>query len=192
MKLTNRTGFTLIEILVVLSLFGIIMMTLTTVMISIIKESNRSLVLNEVRQNAEKIMANIGSEVRSAGCMQFTRSAGVNTLSIFTDKSCSNLKVSYISGPGPSYTFNKANPATQNLISSNVVVVNCGSGPNSCGNAPCINGFDVVQADGSLIPDGGTTGSVKVTLSVQQTPKADLRNDFCGFVSLTNTFTPRN
>lgn len=59
-----KKGFTLIELVVVLGIFGILMVAGTEFFIQVIKNSNQATMQNEVRQEANKIMQDITNEAR--------------------------------------------------------------------------------------------------------------------------------
>ncbi len=59
-----KRGFTLIELVVVLGIFGILMVAGTEFFIQVIKNSNQATMQNEVRQEANKIMQDVTNEAR--------------------------------------------------------------------------------------------------------------------------------
>ncbi|MBI3559111.1 type II secretion system protein [Candidatus Gottesmanbacteria bacterium] len=66
-SLNIDAGFTLIELVVVLGIFGILMVAGTEFFIQVIKNSNQATMQNEVRQEANKIMQDIVNEARKPG-----------------------------------------------------------------------------------------------------------------------------
>lgn len=59
-----KRGFTLIELVVVLGIFGILMVAGTEFFIQVIKNGNQATMQNEVRQEANKIMQDVANEAR--------------------------------------------------------------------------------------------------------------------------------
>lgn len=60
----NKKGFTLIEIMIVLAIFGVLMIAGSDMLINVLQNSAKSVTQNEVRQNANKIMQDITSQLR--------------------------------------------------------------------------------------------------------------------------------
>ena len=175
----KKKGFTIIELMVVIALFGVLITVLTPVVIQAIQGANRASIQNEVRQNAQKVFSDLGTEIRKASCLTYSSSGTTNTLSTYSDSGCVNSVATYTSDGGAK-TFTKTIGAFPpiNLLSTQVAPVSCGVSGSSCGTASCTtNGFTVTGYDGSPIV-GNYPNAVKVTLTVQQTP-GQTRSDFC-------------
>ena len=65
-----KKGFTLVELMVVLGVFGVITVVATRILLQIIQDSNKTTLQNELRQTAERIMSDVGSEIRRSGCVK--------------------------------------------------------------------------------------------------------------------------
>lgn len=74
----NKKGFTLIEIMIVLAIFGVLMIAASDMLINVLQNSAKSVSQNEVRQNANKIMQDITSQIR--GSTGVTQSASPWTI----------------------------------------------------------------------------------------------------------------
>lgn len=72
----TKKGFTLIELVVVLGIFGILMVAGTEFFIQVIKNGNQATMQNEVRQEANKIMQEVVNEARKPGAT----AANLNTI----------------------------------------------------------------------------------------------------------------
>lgn len=176
-------GFTLVEMAVAIGIFGIVATVLTNIILKVILESNRSLTQNEIRQNAERVMADIGSEIRKASCVKFVSP----TLTTYSDKGCSvaNLIATYTVSATPNFKLTKSvvgGPALD-LLSEATIATDCPAA-SKCS-------MTLTGCTSGLVVSGAGTGATAVSLTIQQKPKS-VRTDFCGQVKLTDTFTPRN
>lgn len=198
-----KKGFTLIELLVVLGLFAILTLSATNFLIQMVQNSNRVTTENEVRQNANKIMQEIGTSIRTAGCVNWQTGAknypdladGQVDMTIWTySDNCNTLvdefKVfftdprDYHDLPSDNHRGNQGKVYRNGRqISSEwgVAALSCANG-GQCGTN-CVNGLSV---SGSA----GTNKAVTVNLTVQATTSAT-NSDFCGVTSISDSFVPR-
>lgn len=161
--MTTNKGFTIVELVIVLGIFGILMVAGTDFLIQTIRNSNRSAIQNEVRQNASRVMQDIVTKMRDASLYSYT----ANTLTI--------------TNPNGTFTYNvdtntgvlKLGTAT--IISDAVAV--CGGACGSCGTS-------------GLSLSGTYPGPATISLTVQQAPRY-AHTDFCAKVTLLETVTPR-
>lgn len=181
-------GFTIIEIVVVLGIFGILILVGTDFLISVIQNNNRSAIESEVRQNASKLLGEVSSSIRLAACVKWFPQplvpAGDITIQTYGDTECtSSLIDEYKIFYDPSNRKNQGKMFKNNRqISANgVAVLDC-TGASQCGTS-CVNGFSI-----SATPM--TNGSVTITMVVQATTSA-VRSDFCAVTKLSDTVTPR-
>lgn len=177
-------GFSLIEIVVVIAIFGIISVVASNFLVSIIQSSNRTSVENEIRENASRMIEDIASTVRSSGCVQFDDAAG--TLSAYSDSLCAILLVTYrVDSSG---VLMKAVGAGSEAAISSTKVAACGE-PDPCvpsGNCTP-KGLVISSVDGK----NPTNRAVTIKLTVRS-KSISTRKDFCAKVSLENTVSPRN
>lgn len=175
-----KKGFTLVEIIVVIGVFGVLMVAGTEILIAVIKAQNRASIENEVRQNGSKIMQSLAASIRVASCVSWAGSDSQNkTLTTYSDANCAaDKRVDW-------YAFNitesRAVYKNDKRITSGAVAVCADTG---CGSSCSTNGLAI-----SGVP--GTAGAVVLTLTIQQTPRANIRSDFCGRITLAETVTPR-
>lgn len=170
-------GFTLIELIVVMALFGVLSVVASGYLVNVIQASNRTLVENEVRQEGTKIVQDISTEVRRSGCVFFSGS----TLTI-SDADVTSAGASCAGGNVTTYTVSSGviSKNGQQINSPKVKVQKC----TSCGSG-CGSGFTVSPAAVE------TNSAITIGLDLTQ-GGTSTRSDFCGKVSLTTTITPRN
>jgi len=178
-----RKGFTLVEIIVVLGVFGILVLAGTEFIIQMVKNNNQTIIKNEVRQNAASVMRLLTDSIRNAACVKWSGTSDI-VLTTYSDTGCTAGQEKDI------YTFNTTTDNGRiykgsfgnyvNLISDSVAAC-VGS---ACATTCSTNGFSVQGTSGSSLP-------VIISLTLQQTPRASLRSDFCGQIILTETVSPR-
>lgn len=176
-----KAGVTLIELTIVIAIFGILATIATNFLLSTVSTNNRTLVENDVRQSVTLAMSDIASQIRKAGCINFDPTASTLTISESADDapSCSGGATSVVFAVSSAGVLSK----NGNSITSNGVVF-CRT-TNSCtGSSGCAKGLDVS-------PSGHTTDSVDLVLSARQKNRTTKR-DSCVAISLSETVTPRN
>lgn len=183
-------GFTIIELLVVILLFGVLMVTSTSVFINVFQNSNRASVQNEVRQNAGKIMQDLSAEIRKASCVYVhtepSPGAELRLSDSTIDPTCIvGNRVEYYQDSNGTLTKAATNSANNpvsfaGLSAQKVAVLNCSVNSGSCGGA-CIPGLVITQSGNAY----------QVNLSVQQA-LGIIRSDYCAAVNLIDTIAPRS
>lgn len=197
-----KKGFTLVEILIVIGVFGILMIAGTDFLIQVVRNGNQAAVQNEVRQNASKILQDISASIRNSSCVSWQvmpdsdydstgNTPGDVFLRTYSDN-CTTLAVEYqfvmdrtvrtvavtnevIRNSGKVYRSGQR-------INSNVVAALDCTGASQCGTS-CVNGLTISGTK-------GTNKAVTINLTVQATTSAT-RADFCGVTKLSDTITPR-
>ena len=168
-----KKAFTLVEIIVVLALFGILVLVGTEFVIHMIRANNKTIIQNEVRQNANRVMQLLTNSIRGAGCVTWSGNNNQNKLiNIYSTKDCTGT-------PAETYEFRilaeekgriykKVGADPINKIISDSVAACKDSG---CGATCNQNGLEVTGTS-------GTSGAIGLSLTLQQTPRAGLRSDF--------------
>ncbi len=178
-----KKGFTLIEMVIILAIFGILLVVGTDFLIQTIKSSNRSAMENEVRQNANQIMQDIGAEARKAdGNVGFTFVGGAGNLQMSTVNANPSRLVAYSVDVFGVLTKTitlggTALPATI-LNSNSTAVLNC----TGCPGSSCTPGLVVSQAT--------LADPLSVSLTIQNN-STYTRSDFCAKVSLSDIIMAR-
>lgn len=127
MKFSNKEGFTLIELMIVIVLVGIIGTITTQVFLINLRSQNKSEILKEVKQNGDYATSIMESMIRNAGDVltsQCNDSSLTNMLTIVnqdgysTTFDCSDdIKIASVSSTSPY--------APESLTSNHVKVTNC-------------------------------------------------------------------
>lgn len=173
----GRRGFTLVELIIVLGLFAILVLGGSELVIQMVRANNQTVIQNEVRQNANRIIQLLTDSIRQANCVNWSYNGNDVMLQTFTDSRCAGI-------PTDTYSFLVSQNGRvlrngQRIISDTVAA--CGD--EGCASSCTKNGLEI----------GGTPGSgaIGLKLTLQQTPRPGLRRDFCGRVTLTSKVTPR-
>lgn len=181
----KKRGFTLVELVVVIAIFGILAVISTNFLISMIKNGNQTSVQNEVRQNAARIMDDLTSAIRNGGCVEYivSNSPVLQSVTVYPSSDCNGTigTIKYeVDGSGQmTKTIDGADAGT--LGSDKISVCN----NPGCGGGSCTPGL-------MISPSGQSTRAVQVNLTVQQAIGSAARSDFCASTILENTVTPRN
>ncbi len=178
-----KSGFTLIELTVVIGVFGILAVVAANFLLSTVATTNRTNIESDIRQNVTLIMTDITSEVRKAACVNFKTVGSNKVLTISSDSDdklvdCDvDTSVEFIVDSAGLVYKNGNKISSQNIAFCTT--------PNACdGNTDCDPGL-------SVSPVGTTDQAVDITLSARQ-KKASKRQDSCAGITLSETVTPRN
>lgn len=180
-----KLGFTLVELVVVMAIFAVLAVVAANFLIATVSTSNRTVVENEVRQNASLIMEDMVAEIRKGSCVYFAS----NTMTISNAPATTSGCGSY-----PTYNTTAFSLSSGQITKSvNGVAPSTISSPKVlfCNNInPCDN-TSTCTGGMTVSPTGPTGGAIDISLSVRQSnPTA--RRDSCAKVVLSETVTPRN
>jgi len=199
-------GFTLVELVIVVALFGLLMVAASSFLISVLSGGNRVSVENEVRQNAVGIMRDLGAEVR-ASSSSYSCTDGNGTVYFWLGNSgmCDPVGCSSSSCPRARvvYTANKSTGVvTKEIVgvtalpapainSAKVKVIDCGGASACSGNSnACSAGLGVSLSGGGAYAQE-EPGPIEVILTVRQAVDTT-RQDSCVVLPLAETLMPRN
>lgn len=171
--MTKDRGFTLVELTVVVALFGVLVLAATNAFLELVGSANRAKTLNEVRQNAGLALAYLNRRLRTAHCAQVVDtptcagSAG-STLILYEDPTCVTQSVRFdvVSSLGKNYLIQDED--YNKKITADFVTVDdlCFSGPSA--------------------------GPIKISLTLSSAPAASARAEFKGQITLTESVVLRN
>ncbi len=196
----GRQGFTLIEIIMTMGIFGIIMVVGSNFLIQTIRNANQATIQNEVRQNASAIFQDIKTEARKAYCIYYNYDTGtmIALLRLSDDPngtSCnSGSRVEYSNdlnsgqnGKVTKKTIDVTGVVTSTLVltSQTAAILDCSAGSLACNSINCVPGLSLFQ---SGVSNNGMP--VTATISAQQIT-SQTQSDFCARVKLSDTITPR-
>lgn len=175
------SGFTLIEILVALGIFGILTISGTALFVNVVQNTNRANIQNEVRQSASRVLSELAASIRTANCVKWDNAGGMATtvnLWTYSDNCVSDIIDTY------QFTFNSGQVTKngQRLTPNNIAFLSCGTTAAKCSSS-CVNGL--------RLSSGATGNSVLVSLTAQNATNVT-RSDFCAAVTLSVTLTPRS
>ena len=176
MIIKTKSGFSLVEMLVVIALFGIVFTVTTSIVLNVLRDAQRAAIKNEINSNAIRVMESIGREIRNSTCLGYiTWVNNGTTIGTLTD--CSTFEDIF------TYTSTSKNIEDRNgkpLFPDNEGVCGC----NGCPGV----GFSITP----IFPESITkTSPAQVTLSVRPTSTIfGNGQDTC--VTLISTFVPRN
>lgn len=199
--MTNyKKGFTLVELVVTLGIFGVIMIVGSNFLIQTIKNANQAAVQNEIRQNASAILQDIVTQARQAYCIYYLAPTPPSVASLIrisddpNDGQClRGNRVEYSqdqAGIVTRSTFDSLGTllTTGQLTSGKIVVLNCSSGESACGVA---SGCSAPGLTMSSTVNPAVNG-VPATISIRaQQVLGQTRSDYCAAVTLSDTITPR-
>lgn len=173
-----KNGFTLVEIMVVVAIFGVLMIVATDFFVSTLQNTNRSTMQNEVRQNAQKIMQDIISEIRRADSYTIV-DTGPNKGDLIS-ASATGTTTYHVDTTSWNITKNGVQ-----LNSDSVVVLDCNG--IGCGST-CVPARNFLL----LTPAAGTnlTNALTINLVVQQRTGVS-NSTYCAITTLNDTATPR-
>lgn len=173
-----KSGFTLVETLVTLAVFGLLAIISTDFFLQVVRNSNQATMKNEVRQNANRILQDITSEIRKSSQAKFVSDISSSTLTLTYPTT--SATVIYTFGNDGVVTKSTNGVATT-MNSDNVSVIDC---PGACGNCS-VSGFSISPQDIT------TNASATMTVIVQQNPTKFSTSDFCTRFIATDSATPR-
>ena len=159
----KKLGFTILELIVALGVLAIVLTVGINVFFQIIQATNQATTQNELRQNANLVMEQIGRRVRSGACLMVNVTN--KTLSIYPSKLASGVC------DGAPITF--AMDATNNCISE---------------SSACITS-NKIRPTNFILSSNTYSNSVTVNLTLEST---GTRTDTSGQITQTQTFSLRD
>lgn len=208
-----KKGFTLIEILIVIGVFGILILVATDFLIQVVRNANQAAAKAEIRQNASKIIQGLTSSIRNAACVSWqtgTDGYAVGALGqddvhlrTYSDQCDGTLVDEYhfFFDHNLPVTYSSNQPAVQGRVAYKVgatgteqIISAPGAAFISCAEASkcalynCVNGFQI--KNGTPWGSSNTTSALSFDLYVQATVSA-VRSDFCAATKFSETVTPR-
>ncbi len=173
-KFKNRAGFTLIELVVVIAIFGILAIVATNYLLSTVSTSNRISVENEVRQNAVLVLSEMSDEIRKATSVCNITANGFKTSSSPTCAAGNDISTFTITN---GVVSKNGNP----ISSDKVAFVDCNQSGCSQDRTTCAPGIAVTL--------NGKAYEIDITATQQN---ATTRVDSCAQVKLHDVVVPRN
>mgnify|MGYP001588338254 CR=1 FL=1 len=185
-------GFTLVELMVALGVFGIIMLSGSNFVIQTLRNSKQAAIQSEVRQNSSIILQDIITQDRRDYCVHYESVSNTALLRFSDDpngtKCASGSQTEYYQDQNGVITRVATDSAGTQLSfgilsSRNLAVLNCSSRGLACGQsnpALCLPGL--------LSTSNG--GQTTVSIYSQQSP-GQSSSENCAAVKLSNTVTPR-
>ncbi len=125
-----KKGFTLVEILIVMVVFGGLMIVGTNLFFQVVMSANRATTETELRQNISLAMETITRSIRKASCYTIPSQTVLN---LYSDVDCTQLMNSYDLGalqplsnkvsvdPGPSGFFSEGTKTVRMVLKLNMV-----------------------------------------------------------------------
>lgn len=219
---TASGGFTLVEILVVIAIMGILMTIGTSVFINILRSSNKSQVLGQVRGEGSKVLELVSRSFQNS--MDVYKVDGTNNADFTCQKSIivKNKSTNTVNSVGQAtYTrFSFVQVGNNAAETNNYFAIHASEAlpdlidtfwggnfsmpptiPNNITNTSVGSGVNVVFADDNTTPCftvrriAGTPTSTLITIkySISQTKKPPQdRKEFTGIADFDSTFTLRS
>ncbi len=198
-----RKGFTLVELVVVLGVFGILILAATDFLLQAMNNGTKATIENEVRQNANLILTEVANEIRASNCIYYTVSGNPGIVTVNISKG-SVAGTCLDDGDGVAFVqdstgvltktiYRDGTPTTARLNSNQVAVMNCNGNSRECRVGACTNGLVLYQVDGTTsLPQGVATGNgVGVSVWVQQSDLSASRPANCAIIKVADTIVPR-
>lgn len=118
-----KKGFTLIEILIVLILFGVLMIVGTDMFLNVLQNSNLATIQSDVRQNASNILSDVSGNIRASSNVSFNPPPVII--------SSANGTVTYVQDINNNLLKNGSQINSTSVIVP-VFAVNCTGSPQTC------------------------------------------------------------
>lgn len=179
----HMSGFTLVELLIVIFVMALIASVSGDVVISTLRSSNKANIINEINQNANFVLSTVESVARNGKCAYLETG---------------NLKI--IDQYNQTNVFSFGNGAACGGAGSASCVLKSvnGATASSLTNINPQTGVFVVTSASSfnVLPTGSTCSTknpiINVTLTLQQAPNAPTRADYRSATTFTKSIEIRN
>lgn len=172
-------GFSLVELIVVITIIVVLLLVTSNFLISVLRQNNEININNEIRNEANRLVDQISTDLRSSKCETIGTLNGNSILSLYNVSDCLS------GGPTPFaiYSINGSLNMLKgtSVLNSNIVKIrNC----TTCACTSSSAGFVVTETlPSSRVYD--------ISLSLTQS-KNNPRADFCGKITTQKTISPRN
>ncbi len=174
-------GFTLVEILVVLTLLSVVMLVSTSATIKVIRDAQKATIKNEINQNGQRILEDLGREIRAASCVKID---SVSQITTYTEPNCLQnlaINVRYIWSVGTLSKVNVKTGISSLLLPSDYAMCGCND------SSGCTSGFSVTAGAGDITKSN--PANVQLTIRYKNNAYG-LGTDTC--TVLSDVFVPRN
>lgn len=175
-------GYTLVELLIVLSVFGILLVAGTNLFMQVMLSANRVRVENEVRQNINIVLEEMVREVRRSVCLRVEGNGTI--LKLYNRENCSAADIALATFSLVSDDIQKqinADPA-QSMLYQRVMA---GHYPSGC------TGDAADLEPGLNFSLNANQRAVDIVLKLQSRTTSN-RSDYCGKIELRETVSLRN
>lgn len=181
MAIKIKKGFTLLEIVVVIAIFGTIMSAATISYTQIFRSANKTTMENELRSNLSMIIDKVNREVRKSSCFQVS-TPQQTTLRLYSDLSCTKLRLAVSLDPSAvNFTYYNDDGSTNHVETITSGKVYPDLYPNNPAAAPAFSYFENI---------GGLNKSVKLSLKLNINTTSG-RWDFLGTQIATQSISLR-
>lgn len=177
-----KKSFSLVELIVVITIIVLLLLVTSNFLISVLRQNNEINISNEIRSEANRLMDQISTDLRSSKCETLVNNPDINPNSIISLYSTSDC------GATPFATYQVSTDGFLSLLNISNSVLNSNSVKiRNCTTCACTS-----QSAGFVVSETPVGSRVyNVSLSLTQA-KNNPRADFCGKITTQKTVSPRN
>lgn len=174
-------GFSLIELIVVTTILVVLLLVASNFLITVLQQNNEISISNEVRNEVNRLMDQITTDLRSSKCEVIGSANNNSTLSLFDASDCTSA------GAVP-FAIYRVDSSSDLNLTKNTSTLNSNSVKiRSCTTCACTS-----QSAGFVVSETAVGSRVyNISLSLTQA-RDNPRADFCGKITTQKTISPRN